>query len=39
MPAAFARSCEIKIDELHGGQWRVAEACGKNVSGDPALKR
>ena len=22
MPAAFARSCEIKVD---GGQWRVAE--------------
>ena len=25
MPAAFARSCEIKIDALDGGQWQVAE--------------
>ena len=29
MPAAFARSCEIKIDALDGDQWWVAEVSGK----------
>ena len=25
MPAAFARNCDIKIDALDGGQWKVVE--------------